>query len=64
MSNKRNRNNFIKVNGFIKQSKKLGVVLKKEHLEGCTMNDVFIANFCHNGVLSGADEAPNRKEAE
>ena len=42
----------------------LGVVLKKEHLEGCTMNDVFIANFCHNGVLSGADEAPNRKEAE
>ena len=42
----------------------LGVVLKKEHLEGCTMNDVFIANFCHNGVLSGADKAPNRKEAE
>ena len=38
--------------------------MKKEHLEGCTMNDVFIANFCHNGVLSGADEAPNRKEAE
>jgi len=28
------------------------------------MNDVFIANFCHNGVLSGADEEPNRKEAE
>lgn len=28
--------------------------MKKEHLEGCTMNDAFIASFCHNGVLGGA----------
>ena len=26
--------------------------MKKEHLEGCTMNDVFIADFFHKPVTS------------